>query len=583
MRTLTKDRAAATPRAMTDDLATMVAVLQRMQTRLMIADLEFNLVFVNDLALRTLRTMEPQLVSSFGVTVDQLLEGSIHRFHRDPGRIERILRDEASLPRPVSFGFGGRTLQGAANSLVVNGKIIGYIVTWEDMTDELARIAVAEAEAQDARAIQQTMTALGRVTTIDVAARVEIDAVRTGFGWAYGSYWKVDPASNTLRFDVESGDAGEEFRRVTRSASFAEGVGLSGRAWRARDLVFVADLAEMTDCVRAPVALRAGVRSGICFPVLANGRVMGTMDFFTTGPIDLSADRLSTLRVLGQLVSQTIERLTGQTRERERAAAVTQNSQALAAAAEELQVVSGQMGQNATSTAREVDQITAASMQVSQSIDSVSAGAEEMSASIKEIARNASEATTVANNAVADAEDATQIVSRLGDSSTEIGQIVKVITGIAQQTNLLALNATIEAARAGEAGKGFAVVANEVKELAKETAKATEDISAKIEAIQSDTQSSVDSITGILSIIDQIAEFQNTIASAVEEQAATTSEIARSVTDASRGSTEITSNMHTVARAADNTASGASDSSRAASELARMASDLQQLVGQFTY
>ena len=263
--------------------------------------------------------------------------------------------------------------------------------------------------------------------------------------------------------------------------------------------------------------------------------------------------------------------------------AIAVNSEALAAAAEELQVVSAQMGGNSAETSRQVGLVSDASVEVSRNVETVSAASEQMSASIKEIARNASEAANVATQAVEAAKITNATVAKLGDSSAEIGQIVKVITGIAQQTNLLALNATIEAARAGEAGKGFAVVANEVKELAKETAKATEDISAKIEAIQNDTHSSVESITGILSIIDQIAEFQDTIAAAVEEQAATTSEIARSVSDASRGSQEITANMHTVAQAADSTANGANDSSRAASELARMATDLQTLVGQFRY
>jgi methyl-accepting chemotaxis protein len=262
---------------------------------------------------------------------------------------------------------------------------------------------------------------------------------------------------------------------------------------------------------------------------------------------------------------------------------IATNSEALAAAAEQLQVVSVQMGANSAETSDQVNLVSGASIEVSRNVETVSSGAEEMSASIREIAKNASDAARVASQAVEAARSTNVTVSKLGDSSAEIGQIVKVITGIAQQTNLLALNATIEAARAGEAGKGFAVVANEVKELAKATATATEDIARKIEAIQADTQSSVESIGGIVGIIDQIAEFQDTIASAVEEQAATTSEIARSVTDASRGSIEITNNMASVARAAESTAAGANDSQRAATELARMASDLQSLVGAFRY
>ena len=169
-------------------------------------------------------------------------------------------------------------------------------------------------------------------------------------------------------------------------------------------------------------------------------------------------------------------------------------------------------------------------------------------------------------------------MSKLGDSSAEIGQIIKVITSIAQQTNLLALNATIEAARAGEAGKGFAVVANEVKELAKETARATEDISQKIEAIQADTGDAVDAIGSISTIIDQINDIQNTIASAVEEQAVTTAEIGRNVSEASRGSTEIAENISSVAGAAGSTAEGATEVQRSAGDLTKMAAELQALV-----
>jgi len=205
-----------------------------------------------------------------------------------------------------------------------------------------------------------------------------------------------------------------------------------------------------------------------------------------------------------------------------------------------------------------------------------------MGASIREIAKNAHESAKVATGAVKVAEETNQIVSKLGESSTEIGQVIKVITSIAQQTNLLALNATIEAARAGEAGKGFAVVANEVKELAKQTAKATEDISRKIEAIQTDTKSAVGAIGQISEVIRQVNDISNTIATAVEEQNATTNEMARNVGEAAKGSSEITRNISGVAEAAKSTTQGAGDSAKAAESLAHMSTELRELVQKFT-
>jgi methyl-accepting chemotaxis protein len=204
-----------------------------------------------------------------------------------------------------------------------------------------------------------------------------------------------------------------------------------------------------------------------------------------------------------------------------------------------------------------------------------------MSASIKEIAKNAHESAKVATGAVKVAEETNQVVGKLGDSSIEIGQVIKVITSIAQQTNLLALNATIEAARAGEAGKGFAVVANEVKELAKQTAKATEDISRKIEAIQGDTKNAVGAISQISEVIKQVNDISNTIATAVEEQNATTNEMARNVTEAASGSSEIAKNISGVAEAARNTAQGANDSAKASQSLAEISTKLREMVAQF--
>ena len=241
--------------------------------------------------------------------------------------------------------------------------------------------------------------------------------------------------------------------------------------------------------------------------------------------------------------------------------------------------VSQQMGANAEETSAQANLVSVSSQQVNQSVQTVATGTEEMSASIREIAKSTNESVRVANNAVKVADSTNIMVSKLGTSSAEIGNVIKVITSIAEQTNLLALNATIEAARAGEAGKGFAVVANEVKELARETAKATEDISRKIEAIQSDTRGAISAIGEISSIIGQISDIQNTIASAVEEQTATTNEIARNVSEAARGSTEITRNIGGVATAAQSTAEGAIGTQKAAGSLVDMANQLQRLVG----
>ncbi len=261
--------------------------------------------------------------------------------------------------------------------------------------------------------------------------------------------------------------------------------------------------------------------------------------------------------------------------------AITENAVQVASASEELNTTSQQITANSEETSAQADVVSKAAETVSQNLQTVATGAEEMGASIKEIAKNATEAARVATAAVKVAETTTTTVSKLGDSSTEIGQVIKVITSIAQQTNLLALNATIEAARAGEAGKGFAVVANEVKELAKETAKATEDISRKIEAIQTDTKAAVDAIASISGVINQINEISGTIATAVEEQNATTNEMSRNVSEAAHGSGEITSNIAGVAEAAQGTTHGANDTQKASQQLVETSTQLRRLVEQF--
>jgi methyl-accepting chemotaxis protein len=261
---------------------------------------------------------------------------------------------------------------------------------------------------------------------------------------------------------------------------------------------------------------------------------------------------------------------------------IGRNAHGLGTSSEELTAISRQMAANAQQTATQTGVVSAASEQVSRNLTVVATSSEEMLASIREIAKSANEAAKMAKHAVNCAETTNQTVQQLGASSVEIGNVIKVITSIAQQTNLLALNATIEAARAGDAGKGFAVVANEVKELAKQTAQATEDISQRIEAIQGETKGAVQAIGQISQLITQIDDVSNTIASAVEEQTATTNEIGRNITEAARGSAEIARNVSGVADAAQSASQGATDTQQAARALTEMARQLQGLVGRFS-
>jgi methyl-accepting chemotaxis protein len=261
--------------------------------------------------------------------------------------------------------------------------------------------------------------------------------------------------------------------------------------------------------------------------------------------------------------------------------AIAENAQQVANASEEFSAVSQQISSNSEETTAQANIVSTTTEQVNRNLQTVATGAEEMSSTIADIAKNATESARVSGEAVKTAESTNATISKLGASSAEIGQVIKVITSIAQQTNLLALNATIEAARAGEAGKGFAVVANEVKELAKQTAKATEDISQKIAAIQNDTKGAVDAIATIGAVINQISDISSTIATAVEEQSATTNEMSRNVTEAAKGSTEITQNIAGVSQAAQGTSSSAHESMRAAHQLAEMSTQLRGLVEQF--
>ena len=280
---------------------------------------------------------------------------------------------------------------------------------------------------------------------------------------------------------------------------------------------------------------------------------------------------------MGRALDAAISRL------RQTVTTIDGSAVSLASATEEMTGTATQIAASAEETSAQALAVSAAAEQVSRSVETVSAGSEEMGASIREISLNASEAAQVAAEAVTVTAATSATMGKLGESSAEIGNVIKVITSIAEQTNLLALNATIEAARAGDAGKGFAVVASEVKDLAQETARATEDISRRVEAIQADTSGAVTAIEGISAVIARISDFQTTIASAVEEQTATTAEMNRSVSEAASGTGEIAENINGVAEAARLTSQGVTETQQATAEIARMSTELSGLVATFRF
>jgi GAF domain-containing protein len=390
---------------------------------------------------------------------------------------------------PAARAAGVRS--GACFPITVRGDVVGTLDFWStDVIDldepmlatlrtvgqvvssAVENVSAAEVEAGRAaelKAVKGVLRALTTALTVDDAVSGVLDAVRLEFGWGYGSYWVLDPAAAVLRFSRESGDAGEEFRRVTLAASFADGVGLSGRAWRRRDLVFVPDIGELTDCVRAPAAQRAGVRSGVCFPITSGGRVIGTMDFFTSETISPSPERLATLREVGQLVSEALERI----------AARDAGAQATA----------------------------------------------DLIASVDDVAEATTEAARLTGEAVELTHRAVSAITGLAASSAEVGDVARTIAGIADQTRMLALNATIEAARAGELGKGFAVVAGEVKELARVTHSATGDVTRTIEVINVDAEATADVIRGITAAVGTVGDMHMRIGAITTQQRELTSVI----------------------------------------------------------
>ncbi|HET8731716.1 MAG TPA: methyl-accepting chemotaxis protein [Moraxellaceae bacterium] len=494
-------------------------IVDSLQTNVFVANSDLYIVHINPRAMDTLKTIAKPIYDAFGVKLEDILNGHIHRFHRDPKRVEHILRTPGYLPHSADFTFGGITLRTRINSVVdARHDVIGYTVSWDDVTAELKQ----KNEVQRLTNMVEQMPTNVFLCDRDLHITYMNPAARKTMA-------RIEPYIS-VRADQMVGTNIDVFHKH-------------------------------------PEHQRR---------LLADPKNLPHRALITVGPEKLDLLVSAIFDASGEYVGPmlTWEIVTEKTHLEER---IRETVMVVATSSSQLIQASDQMTSTAQETSAQATQVASAAEEINRSVQAVSSGIEEMNASIKEIAKNATDAARVADEAVRIAEGTNTTIGSLGLSSAEIGKVIKVITGIAQQTNLLALNATIEAARAGDAGRGFAVVANEVKELAKETARATEDIGQKIEAIQGGVKGAVDGIARISEVIHHISQVQGSIASAVEEQTVTSNEISRRVFEAAKGTDDIARSVTNVADAARIASEGAGSTRTAASDLSRMAGELQAL------
>lgn len=499
-----------------DEMNRAQNVLSNVPINILTANLDGTIVDVNPASAKTLKEIEDLLP----ITAEEVYGANYDIFHKNPEHQRRLLADPKNLPHQATIQLGDEKLDLLATALYdASGKYTGPMITWEIVTEKLR---LAENNSVNQQMLKSLPINVMRADLDFNISYLNDQSVTTLT--QLKKYLPIKP-EETLGASIDVFHKKPELQRKI-----------------------------VSDPNNLPY--KAQIRLGEEY-----------LDLLVSALYDANG------KYVGPMVNWSVI-----TAQKELVSALNESSLKLSSAAEQLSASAEQMIENASNTTQQANTAATAAEEISAGITNVATSMEEMTSSIREITAKTNEASTKSSEATTQTNQTNDTISILGESSTDIGNVIKVISSIAQQTNLLALNATIEAARAGEAGKGFAVVANEVKELAKETATATNDITQKIEAIQNDSNSAVEAIGGVASIIQTLNEIATNIAASVEEQAATTNEVTRIAVEATTASKEITQNVNQVRELSNTTLSAAKETQSAAQNLQMLAEDLKGLV-----